>query len=120
MVHLQVAGSRSGSRQLGLEFENAWRNPWTPLVRGGASASLASLAPWASGGRRSREIRLFPSMLANMHAVDVVVEVAVIELANVDAGAGASVMAIAIDADADAGAWTVKRRRLSFNDCLNC
>ena len=96
------------------------KEPLDASCPGGASASLASLAPWASGGRVSCGIRLFPNTLANVHAVGVVVGFAMIENASVDAGDGASAMAVAIDADADAGAWTVRRRRLSVNDCLDC
>ena len=69
--------------------------------------------PWASWGRGSRRIRLFPGALADPNAVALVVGFAVIELASVvefavialamaDAGAGASIAATAA-ADAVAG-----------------
>ena len=49
----------------------------------------------ASGDRGSRKMRLFPSTLADLHAVDVIVEAvvgfAVIELASAIAGAVAAV-----------------------------
>ena len=52
---------------------------------------VSDLTPWASGGRGSRGIRLFPGTLADLQAVDVVVEAvvefAVIELASAIAGA---------------------------------
>ena len=54
--------------------------------------------PWASGGRGSRRSQLFPSPLAYLHAVAIVVEFAVIELASVVEFA---VIALAM-ADADA------------------
>ena len=69
-----------------------------------ASALLASLEPWASGATGSRGSQLISGTLADLHAIDVVVDFAVLELANADASAGASAMAVAIDADADAGA----------------
>ena len=69
-------------------------------LRGGSpGARPRLLEPWAAGGKAEGA---FPSLLADLHAVDVVVEFAVIELTS--AIAGTSAMAAAIEAEADAGA----------------
>ena len=66
-------------------------------LRGGSpGATPGLLEPWG------RAEGAFPRLLADLHAVDVVVGFAMIEVAR--AIAGASAMAAAIDAEADAGA----------------
>ena len=76
------------------------REPVATSWQPGVSASPASLAPWASGATGSRGRQLLPSTLVDLHAVDVVLEFAVIELASVVESA---VIAIA-NADANASA----------------
>ena len=90
MVHPQVAGSRSGSRQLGLQLESAYGNRFAASWQPGAPPrTLVVEAPdgWTS------------SFLADLHAVALVVGFAVIEPASVVEFA---VSALAM-ADASAG-----------------